>query len=347
MPDSQLNEAERHVQRLFMKSLISNAFLMMAAVFGAFWLMNGWPQRIPQSPATLRLSAKAVALPAAGGPLRLAGAWELEAADRRLFGLSGLAIDEKRFVAVGDTGSVMRFDRPGPGARIQLADLGDGPGPFGAKFTRDAESLLADGDGWLVGYEQSHSIWRYDRDFRNGRQVASLGGRGWPNNRGAEGLSRDGPSLLAWREGGQEVRVIANGGEQSVPLRSDWAVADAASAPDGTTWLLLRHTGLGGIEQGIATVRRKGATYALGPVLPLAKQRLDNFEGMAIEPAPGGGLRFWLVSDDGSRVLARTLLAAFDLPPPAPAGAGPTSPKGEVSCAARQRGKHQTTNTRR
>lgn len=296
-----------------MKSLIPNAFLMSAAVLGSFWLMNGWPQRVPQLPVSLSLSVEAVALPASPGPLRLAGAWKLETEDRRLFGLSGLEIDGGRFIAVGDAGSVVRFDRPGPGARIWLADLGDGPGPFGAKFTRDAESLLADGDGWLVGFEQHHSVWRYDRGFGHGREVASLGGRGWPDNRGAEGLSRIGDKLIAWREGGQEAVVVATG--EAIPLTSNWSIAEAARDPDGGTWLLLRRLEWRGVTQAIAPVRRSGRGLALGPALPVAKGPLDNFEGMAIERAPGGALRFWLVSDDGSRVMARTLLAAYDLKP--------------------------------
>jgi hypothetical protein len=34
---------------------------------------------------------------------------------------------------------------------------------------------------------------------------------------------------------------------------------------------------------------------------------------MAIRPSPGGGWRFWLVTDDGHRFMARTLLVALDL----------------------------------
>jgi len=34
-----------------------------------------------------------------------------------------------------------------------------------------------------------------------------------------------------------------------------------------------------------------------------------------IRPLPGGGWRFWLVTDDGHRFKARTLLVALDLEP--------------------------------
>jgi hypothetical protein len=48
----------------------------------------------------------------------------------------------------------------------------------------------------------------------------------------------------------------------------------------------------------------------------LPKAAFDNLEGMAIERALAGRWRFWLVSDDGHRVMARTLLIALDYVPP-------------------------------
>ena len=47
------------------------------------------------------------------------------------------------------------------------------------------------------------------------------------------------------------------------------------------------------------------------------KAAFDNYEGMAIAPRPDGGWRFWLITDDGHRVMARTLLVALDYVPPA------------------------------
>ena len=51
--------------------------------------------------------------------------------------------------------------------------------------------------------------------------------------------------------------------------------------------------------------------------MPLPRGAFDNYEGMAIEPRQGGGWRFWLISDDGHRIMARTLLVALDYMPPA------------------------------
>ena len=55
--------------------------------------------------------------------------------------------------------------------------------------------------------------------------------------------------------------------------------------------------------------------YRVLTALPLPKDAFDNYEGMAIEPRAGGGLRFWLITDDGHRILARTLLVALDYVP--------------------------------
>jgi hypothetical protein len=42
---------------------------------------------------------------------------------------------------------------------------------------------------------------------------------------------------------------------------------------------------------------------------------VDNFEGVAAVPRPGGVTRFYLLSDDNASVQQRTLLVAFDWRP--------------------------------
>jgi hypothetical protein len=68
-----------------------------------------------------------------------------------------------------------------------------------------------------------------------------------------------------------------------------------------------------GIEQSVALLEPTHDGYRVGPEFRLPKASLDNYEGMAIETGPDGRWRFWLVSDDGHRVMARTLLVALDL----------------------------------
>ena len=168
MPDSQLNGAERALQHSFMKSPVFNGLLMLTAVAACYLPIRSLPARRVSPPATVALGYMPVGLVAVAGPLRLTGAWEVRVADPRFSGISSLTIDQGRFLAVSDRGSVARFERPGAAfPRAWVADLRVGPGPWGRKWARDAESVAADphGRGWWVGYEQNHSVWLYDRHF--------------------------------------------------------------------------------------------------------------------------------------------------------------------------------------
>ena len=87
-------------------------------------------------------------------------------------------IEDRAVVAVGDRGTVARFGRPGvPRPHAWIADLREGPGPWGRKLARDAESLAADprGRGFWVGFEQSHSLFLYDGGFSGALESIDLG----------------------------------------------------------------------------------------------------------------------------------------------------------------------------
>ena len=251
--------------------------------------------------------------------------------DPRFGGISSLTIDHGRFLAVSDRGSVAIFDPPGasdPAAWI--ADLRDGPGPWGKKWSRDAESLVPDpgGRGWWIGYEQNHSLWLYDPGFQ--RALASIGlhRSGWWDNRGAEGLVAEGPTLLAFGENGRDAMLADGRSVEKRKLHAGTDVADASRGPDGRLWLLLRDKRWSGITQFIASVTTSRAGYRTGPIWPVPKGLFDNYEGMAVARRPGGGLRFWLITDDGHRIMARTLLVALDYVPPAKHDESPATSAG-------------------
>ena len=331
MPDSRLNEAERPLQHSFMKWPVFNGLLMLIAVAAAYLPMRALPARRPLLPATVALRYEPVEIAAVAGPLRLSGAWQLTVADPRFGGISSLAIDQGRFLAVSDRGSVARFDRPGvQHPRAWVADLRNGPGTWGRKWSRDAESLAADphGRGWWIGYEQQHSLWLYDRDFIRAVITIDLNRPDWWDNRGAEGLLADDKSLLVTAENGREGMRVESSRVGRIPLQAGADVADAAAAPDGSAWLLLRRKGLQGISQSIAPLRKLRSGFRAGPAMPLPKGAFDNYEGMAIEPRQGGGWRFWLISDDGHRFMARTLLVALDYMPPARHNKSPAASAG-------------------
>ena len=315
MPDSPLNEPEHRLQLSFRKSPVFNSLLFFCVVLATYLPIRELPDRRPLAARQVELSLKPVSLPAADGPLRIAGAWLMSSGDPRFGGLSALTVDRGQFLAVSDLGAVIRFDPPGRRPRhALLMDLRIGPGPAGRKRSRDAEALVLDprGRGWWVGYEQRHSLWLYDRGFK--RALAAIPvRRDWRDNRGIEALLVDRDGLLALAENGREAIRVDSSGLHSFDLETGWEVADAATAPDSSAWLLLRSKGRGGIAQAIAPLIASRRGYRIGTAWPLPKAAFDNFEGMAIRPKPGGGWRFWLVTDDGHRLMARTLLVALDL----------------------------------
>ena len=293
---------------------------MVTVIAAAYLPIRELPARRTMPAAIVALHYQPIDVAPVAGPLRLAGAWRLTAADPRFGGISSLTIDQGRFLAVSDRGSVARFDLPGtPRPQTWIADLRDGPVTWGQKSGRDAESLAADPDGrgWWVGYEQYHSLWLYDRTFTRALAGINLARPDWWDNRGAEGLLADDGALLVTAENGREAMRVESNRVQRMPLRAGADVAEAAVAPDGSAWILLRSKGRKGISQSIAPLLRGPSDYRAGPAMPLPKGAFDNYEGMAIEARPAGGWRFWLISDDGHRFMARTLLVALDYMPPA------------------------------
>ena len=314
MRDSRLNAAEHAVQPSLRKLRLFNGLLMTAAVLGAFAPIRGLPNRPQRNSAVLTIAYTPVPL-LPQGPFHVAGAWQVKVQDRRVGGLSGLAIDGGRFLSVSDLGAVVAFDPPARGNPMAaISDLRDGPGNPGLKIGRDAEALARDsqGRGWWVAYEQRHSVWLYDSALVRPQAAVPVPRRDWWNNRGIEGLVTDGEGLLAFPENGREVIRIDRKGQRSFPLQSPMDVAEAARAADGSIWLLLRSKSLDGIEQAIAPLKADRGGYRVGPLRTLPKGAFDNYEGMAFASLTGGGWRIWLLTDDGHRFLARTLLVALD-----------------------------------
>ena len=300
MVDSVAMKPERPVQPLFSRFKLFSSLCLALPIFAAGVWLKRQPNRSPQPDQVVSGRAVEVAL---GGGVR---AWRLTAPDSRFGGLSALSVDRGALLALSDSGVVVRFAPPqrGRALRIALHDLPGGPGSAFRKATRDSESLLPDGSGgWWVGFENRHSLWRYD-----GRFDRVLGMRrldvGWPVNAGAEALVAGGSGVMALPEGGGR----AAGGEFIAPA----GTSDATRLPDGRVVLLVRRLTL----RGFANQLRIGAgagkparhvALDLGP--------LDNMEGIAAAPLAKGGTRLWIVSDDNFRPWMRTLLVRLDLPP--------------------------------
>ncbi len=293
---------ERDVQppfsifRLFSSLTIAVPILAMAA-----WI-DGRPTRQPGIDAVVEGSAQAVPI---SSTLR---AWHLRANDPRFGGLSALAFVDGGLLALTDQGVAVRFATPRRAAQTMhfaLQDLPAGPGSPLRKRARDSESLLADtqGRGWWVGFEMVHSLWLYDRNFDRTIERRRLS-VDWPLNKGGEALVGEGDAVVVYPEMGGK----AAGSATVAPA---W-ISDATRMPDGRQVLLKRALTWGGFENEVRIAAGKGKP-ARRISLPLG--RLDNMEGIAAAPSPGGGTRLWIVSDDNFRPWMRTLLVALDLPP--------------------------------
>jgi hypothetical protein len=300
MVDSLAMKPERPVQPLFSRFKLFSSLCVALPIFAAGVWLKRQPNRWPQPDRLVVGRAEEVAL---GAGLR---GWRLSAADPRFGGLSALGVDRGGLLALSDSGVVVRFAGPATGQpmRVALHDLPAGPGSAYRKATRDSESLLADGTGgWWVGFENRHSLWRFDGDFRRAVEMRWLD-VDWPANSGAEALVATTSGVMALPEGGGG----AAGGDFVAPA---WT-SDATRLPDGRLVLLVRRPSWRGFDNQLRIGAGAGKparriALDLGP--------LDNMEGIAAAPLPGGGTRLWIVSDDNFRPWMRTLLVRLDLPP--------------------------------
>ena len=292
-------QPERRLQPMFSKGKLFSSLAVALPIFAAAVWQNGQPSRAPGPDRVV----SGHAVPVAVGPgMR---AWRLTAPDPRFGGLSALAVERGELVALSDSGVVMHFAPPDDGGRLQIAlhDLPEGPGSALRKSGRDSESLLADPRslGWWVGFENRHSLWLFDSNFTRVLAKQSID-VDWPANRGGEALVAGPSGVMLLPEGGGPVA----GGTMIAPA---WS-ADATRLGDGRLVLLIRRPSLTGFDNQLWIAAGAGKPARR---IALDLGVLDNMEGVAAVPLPGGGTRLWIVSDDNFRPWMRTLLVALDL----------------------------------
>lgn len=287
MPDSRLNEAECIVQPSFIKSLFFNAILVGLPVLAFQAALKQHRPSIDLSTARAAVAYAPLSVECAA-PVACR-AWTVGSADRRVSGLSGLAMDGGRLLAISDSGLLVWLDPPGtPAPEATIRALPAVPGRRHSKLGRDSEAIVRDpSGGWWVAFEQQHVAMRYDSAFERLLETRPFPIEGFSPNRGVEALAVQAGRLRWWPETS--------------------GVSDAAVRADGRVALLERRIGALGFS---ATVG------GLGSPIRLPTGPSDNVEGIAIAPRPDGGTRLWIVTDnDGSRARATKLLAV-DLPPP-------------------------------
>ncbi|MGH6719016.1 MAG: esterase-like activity of phytase family protein [Alphaproteobacteria bacterium] len=277
------------------------------------------------------------------GQAELLAAFVLSHDDDRFGGYSGLAVSPggDRLTLVSDQGTWLELDLGhDPDGRI----IGFGRTRFGALLDAageplgyaDAEALapLAAG-GFAVSFERDPRIDLYPDGLAGpaGRRIGPAGFGPLASNGGLE-------ALVALPDGGFVALVEdpePDGGHRGLAIAPDGAVrtfvyvtepafepTDLAGLPSGDLLVLERKFNV--IEganvrivrlaaadvragQGVTGSRVTGREVVrLAP--PLAT---DNFEGLAVRPAPGGGVLVYLVSDDNFKPIQRTLVLQFRL----------------------------------
>ena len=316
---SRLNRAERLLQPRFSLSRLIRPLLLLC---GSLLLAgdSSWdrPDRTPRPERSVAVRYIPLPLPpASDGKLTLTGLWRLEMTDPRLGGVSGLAVNGARLLAVTDSGSVLDLPRPGQGTMAIVRDLPDGPGSRFWKKYRDSESIARDplGRGWWVGFEFQHSLYLYDLEFRRALRRIGFAEDRWPPNKSLEAIVPAGPGLLVIPETGREVLQIEEGRIATQALvGATGAPADAVRLPDGRVMVLLRSVRPWGLRNELAELVRSGAGYRLRPLGQLPLGPLDNAEGISVEQRPDGQVRLWVVTDNDFSGRRPTLLMAVDLP---------------------------------
>jgi hypothetical protein len=226
-------------------------------------------------------------------------------------------MDGEALLALTDSGTVIRFPRPGGGGKAFVRDLPAGPGIPQFKVNRDSEALARDpaGRGWWVAFEFRHQLWLYDPGFRQSLAKIELGEERWRDNRGIEAMAGDASGLVLFPELGREwLRLSKNRIQSSGLINSHGSVADAVRLADGRLLLVTRQFGLGGITKHLVEAKLTADGLTLQPFAELNLGAKDNIEAMAAEARAGGGTRLWMMTDNDFRPRKATLLVAADLP---------------------------------
>ena len=318
IPASVRPVAERNLQQMFSKTASGGMVtaLLVVLVIGAHLWLRALPDRAPRAAMLAPVRFEQVALEQSGfAPLKVAGAWRITSAEPRMGGVSAVAVDRGGLLALTDAGVLIRLPKPSSANRLAMfRDLPAGPGSPVSKAGRDSEALTRDsaGRGWWVTFENVQSAFLYDPEIKHALRIVDLWPLHWRANMGAEGAISTANGLLMFPERGHEVVLEANGRAEREPITNPVGrLSDATMLPDSRIVVIARSYSPLGFSARLLLFDRGN----LRPLAKLALGRLDNAEAIAAEPLAGGGVRFWLMTDNDFRRRVPTLLVALDWRP--------------------------------
>lgn len=270
--------------------------------------------------------------------LRLSGAWTLRSDAPRFGGFSGMVALPDGLILVSDAGRIVRLDRPGGTGPLEATSrvLPRDCSGAAASDRIDAEAIALSpaGQGLRIALETQNAICSVPlNDFATAKLTPVTAMAGWPRNNGAEamatlagrgtlifggrGLDQNEAVPLLWYPGDAADATTPSAVMRYLPPERSTPTG-AAFLPDGRLLVLTRrYSYLAGYVSEIQIVSRfepqAGMTVSGTQLLRLSKGNLTgNYEGMAVEPRPGG-VSIWLVSDDNFFPRRRTKMVRLEL----------------------------------
>lgn len=258
--------------------------------------------------------------------------WSLMSKDSDFGGLSALAAGRDGFLAISDTGLIIKISPDM--TRAQLQSMPRACAPDQLKRERDSESLAFDpetGSVW-VGFEYRNVICKI-APKGEARAYAPPAMKRWPKLGGPEAMVRraDGRFLVFAERagnGGSIAPLLSFDRDPADPRArvtamryqapSQYHPVDAAMLPDGRMLVLNRRYAFPLSFSAIVTLVepfqvRSGALLRGRPIILLAPPQLaENFEGIAVE-VRGGRTSIWLVSDDNFLPQQHSYILEFEL----------------------------------
>ena len=285
------------------------------------------------------------------GRLIYRGGLELSSSDSRFGGLSDLIVssDGTRILAISDMAYWLKarltYDTQGNLAGMTDAEMASMLNEAGAPMVEkegDAEGLTAvtPREPWgtvLVSFERNVRVWRYDLSHGLNAKPANMPIGPWvaplDNNKQLEAITLFHPdTLLAFAEEAPDGGDIPAAFEaypgdpahmntrlMTVAVHKPFAITSAATAPDGSVFMLERRFSLlGGLGMEIRHIPpddfHPGARIE-GTVLATlgSEANIDNMEGIAVRKGPRGETLLYVISDDNYNALERTVLMMFEV----------------------------------